>query len=94
MPKPDHKLHVEEMLDAAVEQCGCAEERKPAYRAFAREFLLSLESPPSPDYSGASKQVVMKWFNRGLSGRSLYLIGRALTHLRFPCPEVTHVHRP
>ena len=73
--------------EAVVRACGCEGEQLPAYLAFARELDLSFRLAPAPDFSERTKAVVAKWFSRGLSGRRLWFIGRALLRERFgPLP--------
>ena len=51
---------------------------KPAYLSFAREFARSVHRTPVPDYEPGTKRVVQKWFERGLSGHLLWLVGQTV----------------
>lgn len=70
-------------LQAIVTAAGCPAEQLPAYLAFAQEFAHSLRRRPYPDFTVGTKQVVTKWFRRGLSGRRLWLVGAAILRERF-----------
>jgi len=83
----------EQFLRDVVDVFVADESLKPAYLAFARELMLSLRRRPkagdSPTvqrvglaavqalFSARTKRVVMKWFERGLHGRLLWLVGSA-----------------
>lgn len=77
----------EHRLEELVRESGADEERFESYLAFARELDFCLRRErlrPArlgafPDHSRQTKLLVMKWFRRGLSGRVLARIGRALT---------------
>jgi len=49
-----------------------------AYLAFARELMRSIHRDPVPDYEPGTKRVVQKWFERGLHGHLLWLVGQAV----------------
>jgi hypothetical protein len=79
--------HPKRSIETIVREVGCPDELLPAYVAFARELTVAERSScfvyrgslRIPDYSRRTKQVVMKWFRRGLSGHLLWLIGEAVT---------------
>ena len=66
--------HLREIVDVLVQD----DSEKPAYLAFALEFRRSLHRAPVPDYELGTKRVVMKWFERGLHGHLLWLVGQAV----------------
>jgi hypothetical protein len=74
--------HIE--LEAIVSRAGCPEDRAEAYLQFALEFLHTLRRLPVPGFDWGTKLVVMKWFNRGLSGKLLADIGFAIVTAVFP----------
>jgi hypothetical protein len=59
---------------------------KEAYLAFAHElavvqrssFIVHRSRPQVPDYSQRTKNVVAKWFRRGLSGHLMLVIGEVI----------------
>jgi hypothetical protein len=76
-----------EIVDVLVQD----ESRKPAYLSFAHELMAAERRQPQasshklqdPDFSQRTKRMVMKWFERGLSGHLLWLVGRAAIQARF-----------
>jgi hypothetical protein len=52
---------------------------------------VPLERKRFPDFSQRTKQVVMRWFHRGLSGHLLWLIGDRMLDPMFPGAQ-TEVH--
>jgi hypothetical protein len=48
------------------------------YAATWDEDAADVVLPTSPDFSSWTKDVVMKWFYRGLSGHKMWLIGKEL----------------
>jgi len=52
-------------------------------RGVTRELLVTLRRVPLPDFDRSTKGVVAKWFNRGLSGHVLWLVGSAILRDRF-----------
>ena len=54
------------------------------YLPFARELYTTLHRPPLPDFSRRTKLVVQKWFQRGLSGHVMWLIGQLLLGRLYP----------
>jgi hypothetical protein len=71
---------VQQVVNARVR----AREARAAYLSFARELYRSITRPPVPDFSLATKRVVLRWFRRGLSGHVMHLIGEALIGRMFP----------
>ena len=73
-------------LEAIVRDCGCPADELACYVAFARELVMTLRRQPqassrklqAPDFSRGTKNVVVKWFRRGLSGHLMWLIGKAV----------------
>ncbi len=74
-----HELHLREIVDEFVPEGA----EKPAYLAFAHEFARTLRHAPMPDFSRGTKLAVMRWFRRGLSGRTLWQVGSAVMDERF-----------
>jgi hypothetical protein len=74
----DNGSRVEARLRAIVEGCGVPQCEREEYLAFARAFHRSLRRPPVPDYSKHTKRAVQRFFERGLKGRTLVAIGRAV----------------
>jgi len=68
-----HEQFLREIVDVFVAD----ESQKPAYLAFARELMSTVHRLPVPDFEPGTKRVVMKWFERGLHGRLLWLVGSA-----------------
>ena len=85
-----HEQRLREIVDVLVPE----DPQKPAYLAFAREFARTMRRPPkmgtvprdacvelgvvqSP-FSEGTKRVVQKWFERGLHGHLLWLVGQAV----------------
>ncbi|UCG43428.1 MAG: hypothetical protein JSU73_02075 [candidate division WOR-3 bacterium] len=68
---------------AMVQDLGCAEEQRDSYQAFAFELLRAMTRAPVPDFEDQAKRVVMKWFERGLSGKKMWLLGQMLIRWRF-----------
>jgi hypothetical protein len=66
------------MLRRVVDSLVASADERPSYLSFARELARTLRRPPVPDFSLATRRVVMKWFRRGLSGGALWRIGAAL----------------
>jgi len=96
-PRPEHRSPHELRLWAIVDSLVTDISEKAAYLAFARELMLSLRRGPrmgdSPTeqrvglaavqspFSAGTKRVVQKWFERGLSGHLMWLIGRELPRI-------------
>jgi len=93
-PQPEHRSPHEQRLRGIVDEIVSDDSQKQAYLAFARELTLSVRRGPkmgdSPSeqrvglaavqspFSEETKRVVQKWFERGLSGHLLWLIGEAV----------------
>jgi hypothetical protein len=83
-----HEQPLREIVDEFVPDCS----EKPAYVVFARElaraerdsYIVHRPSFRVPDYSARTKRIVQKWFERGLRGRLLRLIGQAVLQGRMP----------
>ena len=81
-PQPGHRHSGEllrEVVSAVVPECDCEQ-----YLPFARELYATLHHPPQPDFDRRTKQVVQKWFSRGLSGHHLWQIGERLLGRLYP----------
>ena len=86
---PHHESPHELRLWAIVDSLVTDISEKEAYLAFAREvaraerasYNVHRSSLRVPDYSRRTKRVVMKWFERGLSGHLMWLIGRELLRI-------------
>ena len=78
--RPDSPL---DAIRAAVAGLGCSEEMRSSYLAFGQEIFAAMTRPPVPDFEDKAKRVVMKWFERGLSGKLLWKLGSAIIHWRF-----------
>jgi hypothetical protein len=59
-----------------------------AYLSFARELTRSMHRMPVPDFERGTKLVVMKYFERGLHGHLLWLIGKAVVDKRLWLKEM------
>jgi len=70
-------------LQDIVLECGVPEPEKARYVEFARELLVTLRRVQLPDFNRSTKAVAAKWFNRGLSGHVLWLIGSEILRDRF-----------
>ena len=81
-PQPGHR-HSGELLREVV-SAVVAEEDCEQYLPFARELYATLHHPPVPDFDHRTKQIVQKWFVRGLSGRLLWQIGERLLGRLYP----------
>ena len=46
--------------------------------AFCRELYIANRADPGPDWNAACKRVVQKWWNRGVPGRLLALVGEQM----------------
>jgi len=74
--------HLREIVDGLVQ----VELERAAYLAFAHELVRAERASYSvrrtslcvPDCSRRTKNVVAKWFRRGLSGHLMWLIGREI----------------
>ncbi len=75
--------HSGEVVREVVRAVVPKQDRK-RYMPFARELCASLKRPPGPDYTRRTKQVIMRWFRRGLHGNLLWRIGSALLGRLFP----------
>ena len=73
-------------VQAMVRDLRCKEEQRDSYQAFAFELLRAMTRPPVPDFEYQAKQVVQKWFERGLSGRKMWQLGQRLIRWRFGKP--------
>jgi hypothetical protein len=84
--EPEHESPHELRLCAIVDSLVTDISEKEAYLAFAHELMRTLRQPPRtprspsafPGYSRRTKRVVQKWFERGLSGHLMWLIGEAV----------------
>ena len=92
--QPEHESPHEVRIVRAVEAAGVSDEERPFYLAFARELAMAQRHSWRSDNSEfrnqrpefrtpgftneATKRCVQKWFERGLSGHKLWLIGEAL----------------
>ena len=81
--QPEHESPHDWRLKDIVLECGVSEAEVPRYVEFARELSVTLHRVPLPDFDRSTKAVVAKWFNRGLSGHVLWLIGSAILRDRF-----------
>jgi hypothetical protein len=83
MPKrPGHRNSGEflrEVVAAVVPEEDCAR-----YMPFARELYATFHHPPMPDFDHRTKLAVQRWFQRGLSGHLMWLIGRKLLGRLYP----------
>lgn len=78
--------HPKRSIETIVRELGCPDELLQSYIAFARELAVAERSSSFvyrgslriPDYSRRTKQIVMKWFRRGLSGHLMWTIGKAI----------------
>ena len=88
-PMPHHESPHELRLWAIVDSLVTDISEKEAYLAFARELMAAerassfvrRSSSNVPDYSRRTKRVVQMWFERGLSGHVMWLIGRELLRI-------------
>ncbi len=69
-------------LAATISGLGVAEPERECYLCFAREFALCLRRAKAQDLPRRAKLVAARWFRRGLSGRVLWLLGRAVMRER------------
>ena len=74
----EHPDHASARLRPVVEACVPVAEDRERYLAFTRELYISLLREPGPDFSRQTKRVVQKWFERGLSGHVMWLIGESI----------------
>jgi hypothetical protein len=82
LPNPEsdpEKLRIRHRVEQVVH-----DEEPELYYAFALELLAAIRRMRGPDFSPRAKQVVMKWFRRGLSGWKLAEVGRSLVGPAFP----------
>ena len=75
---PHHESPHEQRLREIVDELVPDDSQKRSYLAFALELARSFHRAPVPDYEPGTKRVVMKWFERGLHGRLLRLVGQAV----------------
>jgi len=75
---PHHESPHEQRLREIVDELVPEDSQKQAYLAFALEFTRSVHRAPVPDFELGTKRVVQKWFERGLHGHLLRLVGRAI----------------
>jgi hypothetical protein len=68
-----------EVVAAVVPEEDCAR-----YMPFARDLYATLHRPPLPDFTRRTKLAVQKWFERGLSGHLMWLIGQKLLGRLYP----------
>jgi len=53
----------------------------PALLAFSRELVLSLRRHPAgTEFSPHTRRLVQRWFERGLSGRLMWLVAEGILH--------------
>ncbi len=86
MPNPDfdpEKLRIRHQVEQVVH-----DEEPDLYCAFALELLAAVRRVPGPDFSRRAKQVVQRWFERGLSGKKLAEVGKSLLGAAFPTYQV------
>ncbi len=91
-PGRDHR--VDDELWFIVVRCGVPAGEREEYVAFARELYHSLRRPPVPDFTDETKQTVQRWFERGLKGQYLAVIGDEVQAWLFPRGEATYAKRP
>ena len=84
--QPGHR-HSGEMLREVV-SAVVTEDDCPEYLPFARELYTTFHRPPVPDFTRRTKLIVQKYFNRGLSGHLMWLIGQALLGRLYPRANV------
>jgi hypothetical protein len=89
-PGPERNPDLRREIRRIAEKCGCPVDRCREYVRFGLEFHRTLVRPPLPDFDRPTKQVVMKWFRRGLSGKLLALVGHEIVRRTFPEPEARH----
>jgi hypothetical protein len=85
-PQPEHESQHELRLRGIVDEIVSDDSQKQAYLAFAHELMAAgrsssfvrRPSSEAPDFSMRTKRVVQKWFERGLSGHLLWLIGESV----------------
>jgi hypothetical protein len=77
-PRNPHKA-----VEAMVRDLRCREEQRESYRAFAFELLRQMTRAPVPDFEYQAKLVVVKWFERRLSGKKMWVLGQMLIRWRF-----------
>ena len=73
-----HEQHLREIVDELVPD----DSQKQAYLAFALELTRTIRRAPVPDFEPCTKRVVQKYFERGLHGHLLWLVGQAVTQER------------
>jgi len=74
-----HEQRLRAIVDALVQD----DSQKAAYLAFLLELMSTMHHAPAPDFEYRTKRVVQKWFERGLHGKLLWLLGRAAMLERF-----------
>jgi hypothetical protein len=84
--QPGHRRSGEFVRDV-VAAVAPAEDRE-RYMPFARDLYATLYRPPIPDFSRRTKQVVMKYFARGLHGKVMWQIGDRLLGKLYPAAGV------
>jgi len=83
---PHHESPHEQRLREIVDELVPDDYQKQAYLAFAHELAMaerrqlqaSSHKLQAPDFGARTKRVVQKWFERGLHGNLLRLIGDAI----------------
>lgn len=78
------KIPSEKTLRRLLVSCKAQKEKQSDYIAFARELAMVIRKPAVPDFTRRVKRIVLKFFNRGLSGRLLWKVGCAVIAWRFP----------
>ena len=73
-----HEQHLREIVDELVPD----DSQKQAYLAFALELTRTIHRAQVPDFEPRTKRVVQKYFERGLHGHLLWLVGQAVTQER------------
>jgi hypothetical protein len=81
---PHHESPQEQRLREIVDEIVPDDSQKQAYLAFAHELMVAMRSSPFvrrfssevPDFTHRTKRVVQKYFERGLHGHLLWLIGQ------------------
>jgi hypothetical protein len=80
---------VDGILRGLVRESQCPDEEFRDYLAYARAFYHTVREPPIPEFSSRTKAVVMFWFRRGLSGKTLWQIGASI--LRWLHPAIKEI---
>jgi hypothetical protein len=65
----------------------CDPSERDRYATFAFELHRAITRTPAPGFEEWAGKVVMKWFQRGLSGYLMRQIGEQLIRAEFPAAE-------